>query len=70
MPYAQATVTVLVYRRIRRLAPFIICHIMWDARIFIARESTAWANAAMLLFLATAVCMCIRWRKWRAPQVV
>ncbi len=31
-----ATVTVILYRRWRRLAPFIIVHMLWDASLFIA----------------------------------
>jgi hypothetical protein len=43
-----ATVTVVVYRRYRRLAPFIAVHILWDAGLFLIGWFT-FAEAAVLL---------------------
>ena len=41
-----ATASVLMYRRIRRLLPFIICHVMWDATIEIGHYSPTSAGLA------------------------
>ncbi len=47
-----ATVTVLAYRRIRRLLPFIVCHFVWDATIEIHHYSPGGAGAFIGTFLA------------------
>jgi hypothetical protein len=59
-----ALATVLIYRRIRRLAPFIICHVVWDARITIAHQSVGSANLIMAAFIIAAIGFYLRWRDW------
>jgi hypothetical protein len=60
----RALATVLTYRRIRRLAPFIICHVVWDARITIAHQSVGSANLIMAVFIIAAIVFYLRWREW------
>jgi membrane protease YdiL (CAAX protease family) len=62
-----ALATVLLYRRVRRLAPFIICHMMWDARIVLAHQSHAAANLVGLLFFVAALTAYLRWRRLPTP---
>jgi uncharacterized protein len=61
-----ALVSVLVYLRIRRLLPFILCHIAWDVAIPIG----SFYNAAYhLLFIAAVVTtgvFTLMWAKWSA----
>jgi hypothetical protein len=59
-----ATASVLLYRRIRRLLPFIICHIWWDARIAIAHSSLATANFLGLVFLLAGIVASAKWWRW------
>lgn len=47
-----ATVTVILYRRWRRLAPFIIVHMLWDSSLFIAASMNT--HDAGLFLLAEA----------------
>jgi membrane protease YdiL (CAAX protease family) len=56
---AWATVTVLLYRRYRRLAPFIIVHILWDTGLFLIGWFTA--VEAVVLTVATIVFSAMWW---------
>jgi hypothetical protein len=49
------------------LAPFIICHMMWDARIVLAHQSHAAANLVGLLFFVAALTVSLRWRRLPTP---
>jgi uncharacterized protein len=56
-----ALVSVLVYLRIRRLLPFILCHIAWDVAIpFRAFYATAY-HAMMLVALVASVVLTLLW---------
>jgi hypothetical protein len=64
-----ATASVLLYLRIRRLLPFIICHVAWDVRVGIAAHS---ANASLIfgaLFFVASLIVWFRWRKWHPAAV-
>jgi hypothetical protein len=59
-----AIATVLVYQRIRRLLPFIICHVLWDIEIpFRNYFHGFFLVTADLIFLALLVMMVI-WIRW------
>jgi hypothetical protein len=67
-----ATASVLLYLRIRRLLPFIICHVAWDVRVGIGAHSTSASLIFGALFFAASLVAWFRWRKWHpapAPQV-
>ncbi len=59
---AWATVSVILYRRFRRLGPFIAVHILWDLTIAMAALLGVWVLlvAAGVLLPAT-LCFCILW---------
>jgi membrane protease YdiL (CAAX protease family) len=58
-----AVVSVLAYRKIRRLLPFIICHFVWDASITIAHYSRPAFFAVDATFFALAITFTALWRK-------
>jgi hypothetical protein len=63
-----ALVSVLVYLRIRRLLPFILCHIAWDVAIPVRvfyHDAYQWM---MLVALISTAAMTIVWSKWNAPK--
>jgi hypothetical protein len=61
-----ALATVLCYRRVRRLAPFIICHAVWDA---FAVTSNAHSAAAALLFFGFSIVAAVLYRVFRSSIV-
>jgi membrane protease YdiL (CAAX protease family) len=58
-----ATATVLMYRRIRRLLPFIICHFAWDASIAINGTSSSAAVAFNVVFFVAALVCTLLWSR-------
>jgi membrane protease YdiL (CAAX protease family) len=62
---AWATVTVLLYRRYRRLAPFIIVHVLWDAGLFLGDRFLA--GEAVILTVATIV-FSVMWWHYLPPR--
>jgi len=56
---AWATVTVIVYRRYRRLAPIIIVHMLWDAGLFL--QGGFLAGETIILTVATIVFTAMWW---------
>ena len=56
---AWATITVILYRRYRRLAPFIIVHVLWDTGVFLAGGFLA--GEAVVLTVATIVFTAMWW---------
>ena len=59
-----ALVSVLVYLRVRRLLPFILCHIAWDAAIpFRAFYSSAY-HAMWLIAVISTLVFAIFWIRW------
>jgi membrane protease YdiL (CAAX protease family) len=61
-----ALVSVLVYLRVRRLLPFILCHIAWDAVIpFRAFYHTTY-QALQLSGLVVGIVFTLLWGRWRA----
>lgn len=69
-----ATATVLMYRRIRRLLPFIICHFAWDASIAINSASRPAAVAFNIVFFVAALVCTLLWSRedqtspWRSAD--
>ena len=59
-----ATASVLLYLRIRRLLPFIICHVVWDVRVGIADHSVSASFAFGALFFVASLVAWFKWRKW------
>jgi len=59
-----ATATVVLYLKIRRLLPFIICHIAWDVGVTTGSHSHGAAASFLGLFLLTSIVLFVRWRKW------
>jgi len=60
-----ALATVLVYRWLRRLLPFIVCHFVWDAGIAIGAYSHATAVAFDAVFLVGALVCTLLWSRER-----
>jgi len=59
-----ALASVLLYRRIRRLWPFIICHVCYDAAVAVVHTYPgAFATFSVVTFLSTLV-MFFVWRRW------
>jgi membrane protease YdiL (CAAX protease family) len=58
-----ATATVLAYRKIRRLLPFIICHFAWDASITINGYSHPAAVIFNGVFFVSALVFLIIWSR-------
>jgi membrane protease YdiL (CAAX protease family) len=56
---AWATVTVLFYRRYRRLAPFIIVHVLWDTGVFLMGRFVL--GEAIILTVASIVFTAMWW---------
>jgi hypothetical protein len=56
---AWATVTVLFYRRYRRLAPFILVHVLWDTGVFLAGRFLL--GEAMILTVSSIVFTAMWW---------
>jgi hypothetical protein len=65
-----ATASVLLYLRIRRLLPFIICHIAWDVGVTMGAHSHGVAASFLGLFFLTSIVVFVRWRKWHPDPVV
>lgn len=65
-----ALATVLLYRRVRRLFPFIACHVLWDAHLAIATDSTTVANMLVLSFIVAGLAFLVTWRRsaWRSDR--
>jgi hypothetical protein len=65
-----ALVSVLVYLRVRRLLPFILCHFAWDASIPIrAFYPAAYHVLIVSVFVATFAAM-VTWARWRPEESV
>jgi membrane protease YdiL (CAAX protease family) len=66
-----ATASVLVYRWLRRLLPFIICHFVWDARIAIKDYfSQTAADVFVAVFIVAALVFTLLWsRELNAPSI-
>ena len=58
-----ATASVLAYRKIRRLMPFIICHFVWDAAITINGYSHSAAIIFNGLFFASTLMFLLLWSR-------
>jgi membrane protease YdiL (CAAX protease family) len=63
-----ALVSVLVYRRVRRLLPFILCHIAWDAIIPVEYFYPGLYNAMWLVAGITTFVMMLKWARWKPPS--
>jgi membrane protease YdiL (CAAX protease family) len=64
-----ATASVLLYLKIRRLLPFIICHIMWDVGVSLGMHSPATQVTLFALFLVLSIVLYVRWRNWHPDPV-
>ena len=64
-----ALAAVLMYRRVRRLTPFIVCHVVWDADLTVARGHPAAGGAMILIFLVAMVVMYLLWRNWSPKDI-
>jgi len=64
-----ALASVLVYRWLRRLLPFIVCHFVWDASIAINGYSHAVAVAFNVVFFVGALVCTLLWSRDRTPPV-
>jgi membrane protease YdiL (CAAX protease family) len=66
-----AVASVLVYRWLRRLLPFIICHFVWDASIafhhFVSTSAAAIFNS---VFFVTALVCTLTWSREPSPPVL
>ncbi len=59
-----AFASVVVYLRIRRLLPFIVCHVMWDIAVPLKALYPGFYSAmAEVVFLAAVVVMAV-WIRW------
>jgi len=64
-----AVASVLVYRWLRRLLPFIVCHFVWDAGIAINGYSHSMAVAFNVVFFVGALVCTLLWSRDRTPPV-
>jgi Type II CAAX prenyl endopeptidase Rce1-like len=64
-----ALVSVLAYRRVRRLLPFILCHIAWDAAIPLRAFYGGAYYAIWLAVVAITGVMTIIWLRWTPEGV-
>jgi membrane protease YdiL (CAAX protease family) len=64
-----ALVSVLVYLRVRRLLPFILCHIAWDAVIPFRAFYPGLYHALTLGALVTTLILLSTWGRWRPPDL-
>jgi uncharacterized membrane-anchored protein YitT (DUF2179 family) len=62
---AWAAVTVIFYRRYRRLAPFIVVHAFWDIGVFFIGWFTV--GEAVVLSVASILCTAMWWH-WVPPK--
>jgi hypothetical protein len=63
-----ATASVLVYLRVRRLLPFIICHIIWDISIPLRAFYPNIYRPAEVIVSITAVVLAAKWLSWTPTQ--
>jgi Type II CAAX prenyl endopeptidase Rce1-like len=59
-----ATASVLFYMKIRRLLPFIICHVAWDLMVTIGQHSHGGELSFSGVFFVLSVLAFLPWRKW------
>ena len=60
-------VSILIYQRIRRLAPFIVVHSLWDVSLFLGAAVSWWVvGAEVLVLLPLSVVAYVLWHP-RAP---
>ena len=59
-----ATASVLLYLKIRRLLPFIICHIAWDVGVSVRPHSPGVAAGLLGLYFVASIVLFVRWRNW------
>jgi hypothetical protein len=64
-----ALVTVLVYLRIRRLLPFILCHIAWDAAIPFRAFYPGLYHVLWITALLVTLVLMLMWGRWRPTLV-
>ncbi len=65
---AWATVSVVLYRRYRRLLPFIVVHVIWDTSLFIASSMSLKSGSVFLVAEAGLLIPAsfIVWLVWRS----
>lgn len=64
-----AAATVFMYRRVRRLMPFILCHIIWDcSATLLTNYRMAWIVLA-IVFLVLSTEAYKKWGSWNAGAV-
>jgi hypothetical protein len=64
-----ATASVLLYLKLRRLLPFILCHVAWDVQVAIGAHTRSSAVAFSGLFFLISIVLAVRWRNWHpAPR--
>jgi hypothetical protein len=64
---AWATVTVLLYRRFRRLAPFVIVHALWDSGLFLLGRFTA---AEVVILTPLTIAFTAMWWNQLPPKAL
>ena len=62
-----AVASVVVYLRIRRLLPFIICHIVWDVAIPLRAFYGGTYHVLFYLSIVVTAVMTIVWARWAPP---
>lgn len=63
-----ALASVLAYRRIRRLLPFIICHIAWDAAIPVGAFYDTAYRVMLIAAIVAGVTLTLWGGRWQAPR--
>jgi len=64
-----ALAAVLLYRRIRRLTPFIVCHGAWDMFAALHHRAATIGGLGFVAFSGVAVVWFVRWRSWSRPSL-
>ena len=65
-----ATASVLLYLKIRRLLPFILCHVVWDIQVTIGVHTHSSALALSGLFFVVSIVLTAVWRNWHPAGAV
>jgi membrane protease YdiL (CAAX protease family) len=64
-----AAVSILIYQRIRRLAPFIVVHSLWDLSIFLGAALSWWVvGVEVLVLLPLSVVAYVLWHPRRPTR--
>jgi membrane protease YdiL (CAAX protease family) len=65
-----ATASVLLYLKLRRLLPFIVCHVAWDIQVTVGVHANSSGLAFSGLFFLLSIALTAVWRNWHPARPV